>query len=212
MNEEAIAEGIKQFTKNCIAIVSVNRVSDLAYEITFHGERRSAVMEIETLGLAISYFTAIQMLQDTKLAPTLLLKNWGSVACTGFYFSVHVQEGQPWLFLETQQFLGPHVTPEHVASIIGACCIKCRQAEEALQSTEQGNTTRSATCRICKQKIQISRMPIDVAMMVYDGLAPLICRRCVIQQGIPVERLGPQDRISYQGEKYLGYENSFVLI
>ena len=212
MNEEGISEGIKLFAKNAIAIVTISRVSDLAYEVTFHGERHSAVVEIETLGLAISYFTPLQMLQGTRLATTLLLKNWGSVDCTGFYFSVHVQDGQPWLFLETQQFLGPNATPEHVASIIGACCIKCRQAAEAWSTGQVDTSPRSVTCRICTQTVQIDNVPIDVAMRVYEGLAPLICRRCITQQGIPVERVGPQDRIWFQGEKYLGYEDSFVLI
>jgi len=87
-------------------------------------------------GVAVSFGTRCFMLSGTKSAPSLLMKNWGSFDCTGFYFSVRVFDERPWLFLETVQFLGPNATPEEVASLLGKCCIECRQAQEVLQSTE----------------------------------------------------------------------------
>ena len=70
---------------------------------------------------------------------------------------------------------------------------------------------QSAICLRCNERVQLSA-PLDVKMMVCQGLAPLICRSCVIKEEIRIERAGPQERIWYDGNKYLGYGDNFVCV
>ena len=68
-----------------------------------------------------------------------------------------------------------------------------------------------ATCRRCNERVKLDA-PLDVKMMVYQGIVPLICRSCLINESVTIERVGPQERAWYDGEKYLGYGDSFIRI
>jgi hypothetical protein len=131
MENPVIAEGIRRFAENAGAKSS--KVDDLLFQVTFPGEQNPALIGIEVLGMAVSYGTYCGVLPDSSVAPTLLMKNWGGVDYSCFYSSVHVQDGQAWLVLETKQLLDSNATPESVASLLGLCRLQWLQANKALE-------------------------------------------------------------------------------
>ena len=94
MNKEVLAEGIRRFAENAGA--KIIQESDLLFQATFPDEQYPTFIGLEGFGMVMSYATPCGVLRDTELAPTMLRRNWGGVESTCFYFSVNVEEGQPW--------------------------------------------------------------------------------------------------------------------
>ena len=130
MNYEVFYQGIQQFAENADAQLS--KESDTVFHLTFPDERYPAIIGIAGFGLALTFAIYCGVVPNTSLAPTFLQKNWGSVEGTGFYFSVSLLEGQPWLFLETLQYIDPDATPEEISSTLANCHLQGRQAKESL--------------------------------------------------------------------------------
>ena len=57
-----------------------------------------------------------------------------------------------------------------------------------------------AACSLCNERVKTPEVPLDVLMMITDGISPVICRSCVNRQNIPVEHLNIQDRLWYNGK------------
>lgn len=131
MEENIIAEGLRLFAERASA--NLSKQSDLLFQATFPGEQYPAHIGIEGFGLVMSYTTLCGAIPTTSLAPTLLQKNWGGVEETCFYFSAHVKDGKPWLFLETRQFVEPNATAEDIASMLLTWRQQCLQAKKSFQ-------------------------------------------------------------------------------
>jgi hypothetical protein len=131
MDNQIVAEGIRRFVANAGA--SFNKVDEVLSQVAFPGERNPTLIGVEVLGMAISYGTYCGVLPNPSVAPTLLLKNWGGIEGTCFYLSVHRQDGQAWLVLETKQILDSNATPESIASLLGLCRLQWSQANEAIE-------------------------------------------------------------------------------
>jgi hypothetical protein len=131
MNKESMAAGIRRFAEQSDA--NLSQEGGITFEVTFPGAEPPAIIGIENLGFVMSYATYCRSLPDTELAPTLLRRNWGGVESTCFYFSVNVDDGVPWLILETRQFLDSRATSDDVASMLALWRLQCKRARESLQ-------------------------------------------------------------------------------
>jgi hypothetical protein len=70
-------------------------------------------------------------------------------------------------------------------------------------------------CPYCKQNRSEGKMPLEVKMMLADNLVDAICDQCVERSPNlreAVERHPVQDRLWYDGHKYLRYGTFFVEI
>jgi len=131
IEHEIFAEGIRQFAERTRA--TFNRPDELMYELKYPDDEYQALVGIEHLGMTMSYAIICDVVPNQSLAPNLLQKNWGGVEGSCFYFSVHVENGTPFLVLETRQFLDPDTTSEDIASILSWWWIQWRQAKKALE-------------------------------------------------------------------------------
>jgi len=134
MDKSVIIDGIRQFVANAEA--TLRQASDVLFEIKFEDEdeRYTAFIGIEGDDplFVLSYQTVCAALSGTSAASTLLLRNWGGVQSTCFYYSVHVEDDRrPWLYLETRQLLEPGVTSDGIASLLGNWSLQCSMAREA---------------------------------------------------------------------------------
>lgn len=131
MDEKTVIAGIRQFAKNIRVVL--NQDSDVLFSAKFDGDEYTTLIAIEGLAPAIvvSYATLCGSLASPSVAPTLLLKNWGGVESTCFYFSVHVEDDhRPWLYLETRQLLQPDMTSDDIAGMLGSWRLHCLQAKQ----------------------------------------------------------------------------------
>jgi hypothetical protein len=61
--------------------------------------------------------------------------------------------------------------------------------------------------------VNLFEVPYGIKKMLYAGHLRAICRECIDRLSIPVEdKWGVQEKIWYEGEKYLGYGDVFVNI
>jgi hypothetical protein len=133
MKDEIFDKGIRLFVEKAGAQIS--DASDVAYGLSFPGEPYPVMIDVGALGLSLGFSTYAGVLPHTSDAPNLLRHNWGSIEGTGFYFSVNVEENEPWLILETFQFIRPNATSEDIALILWHCWVQCRQAKKTFDST-----------------------------------------------------------------------------
>lgn len=130
MKNATIAEGIRLFAERTGA--KLNRMDELMFEATFSNETYPDFIGIEMFGMVLSYCTYCGVIPNVSWAPVLLKKNWGGVKDTCFYFSVHFQDREPWLVLETRQSLSSTSTAEDIASCLAALRQQLCQAKRAL--------------------------------------------------------------------------------
>ena len=214
MKNQVIAEGIRQFAEKAGAKLSSD--NDEMFQVEFPNEENPTLIGIENFGFTISYNSYCRISPDSSAAPTLLMENWGGVDGTCFYLSVQFEDNQAYLLLETRQLLDSNVTAESSAKLLAFCRLQWRQANEAIERAfkiEQETVIQPATCRLCNQEVQMNNAPLDIKARVHGGLAPLICRTCVIGNGINIERMRAtqQEKILFRDELYLGYGDNFVL-
>lgn len=106
-----------------------------------------------------------------------------------------------------------------VAAAMGVPVEDLNQMEQILQRAAQSSTSGDTSvkqsrpaCVLCDGDIDLRGAPLDVKMMVDEGLAPAICGKCVVSERIPVEGGTVQNRIWHEGEKFLSYGDCFVQI
>lgn len=138
MGNDAIEEGIRMFAETAGARIAGGS-SDITYqlqELNFSGERYSTYIGVEAFGKVLSYSSYCGGIPDVSWAPVLLKRNWGGVEDTALYFSVHYEDRQPMLVLETRQLLQSSITAQEVASLLGTLREQVLKAKESLRKQE----------------------------------------------------------------------------
>lgn len=131
IDEVVFAEGIREFASRAGAEVSAPDAS--MYLLGFPTEGYEVLIGIEGDGMVMSWAAYCGPAPQSTDAPALLQQNRGGVEGSCFYFSVHLEDEGPMLFLETRQFLDPGTTAKDVTRILGTWYMQFQQAKDAPQ-------------------------------------------------------------------------------
>jgi hypothetical protein len=130
-------EGVKEFAER--ARVEIRPESDTAYLATF-ADGHMARISNDAIGLSINYSSVVALIHDVSLARIFLQENWLGVEGTPFYFSVHVTEGQAFLFLETNYFPQSKISAAEIADLLCQWEIYWPVATQSLSKVSSGIT------------------------------------------------------------------------
>lgn len=132
IDPQVFVEGIQEFARRANAKLS-KQDDGLAYLVEFPGEKYSARIGNDGLGMDISYVVICGVVKEVSLARVFLQKNWGGVEGTPFFFSVHVENGQALLFLEAHHFIDPDINAKDIANLLGKWNLLWSQVEATLE-------------------------------------------------------------------------------
>jgi hypothetical protein len=126
---EVFADGIREFAARVAA--EVTQPDELMYLLNFPDSGYDVLIGIEGFGMIMSWAVCCGDAPQSEDAPALVQQNWGGVEGSCFYFSVHLEDDGPALFLETRQFLHPDTTAKDITRILGTWHVQFSQAKLA---------------------------------------------------------------------------------